>query len=285
MDKGEKLEALFAELGIECGRPEFYNHSRFQAEEQRNPKFLWEYADYVVQRHYSSDYLESAKAAVPKIIQYLFDALVEDGRLGACLDASLAASKILEQYGFWNTIQTGSLTIEVPEAKTRKIRHWAELRLPENPAKVGHAWLVVPPFRILDFTASRQQENEDLQSLLSPFTMATETGGVEGVSLEDMVDSDVLMSYRIHGGRLPTIHQVMRQVPDIAEYMGRFRPCSVRDGTATLMYFPCRPTAAEEAFEDHTGHCFSGRRTPEVFRDLCKAIGSPKEIGYEPNLP
>ena len=112
--------------------------------------------------------------------------------------------------------------------------------------------------------------------------MAVETGGVEGVSLEDMVDSDILQQYLRSNSRLPTIHQVMKQVPEFAEYMGRFSPCSIKDGEATLKYFPCRPIAAEENFEDHTGHCFSGRRTPEVFRDLVAAIGSPEEIGFGP---
>lgn len=280
MSRQLQLESYFSKLGIDFARPEFYNQPRFREEEARNPKLLWEYADYVMSRSYSKEYLAKAAYAVPKIIQFLSDALVQDGRLGACLDASLAASKILERYGFWNTIQTGSLTINVPRAERRKTRHWAELRLPNNPSKVGHAWLVVPPYKIVDFTASRQQENEDLQSLLSPIILATVTDEVEGVSLEDMVDVDLTRWYLRMNGRLPSIHEVMKRVPEFAEYMRRFRPISVQDGTATLKYFPCRPTAAEEKLEDHTGHCFSGRRTPDVLRDLTVSIGAPDEIGW-----
>jgi hypothetical protein len=280
MSQQIQLENHFSNLGIDITRPEFYNHPRFREEESRNPKLLWDYTDYVISRSYSEEYIAKSVFAVPKIIQFLFDSLVQDGRLGACLDASLAASKILERYGFWNTIQTGSLTINVPEAQQRRVRHWAELRLPGNPAKVGHAWLVVPPYMIVDFTASRQQENEDLQSFLSPFILATVTDEVEGVSLDDMVDVDLKRWYFRMNGRLPTIHEIMKQAPEFAEYMRRFRPISVRDGTATLKYFPCRPTAAEESLEDHTGHCFSGRRTPEVLRDLAASIGTPDEIGW-----
>lgn len=280
MSRQFQIESLFSTLEIDIAHPEFYNLPRFREEESRNPKLLWEYADYVISRSYSEEYVARAVYAVPKIIEFLFHALVQDGRLGACLDASLTASKILERYGFWNVIQTGSLTVNVPGAAQRKVRHWAELRLPNNPAKVGHAWLVVPPFKIVDFTASRQQENEDLQSLLSPFILAIETDEVEGVSFDDMIDLDLKRWYLRMNGRLPTIHEIMKQVPDFAEYMTRFRPASVRDGSATLKYFPCRPTAAEEKFEDHTGHCFSGRRTPEVLRDLAASIGTPAEIGW-----
>lgn len=282
MSRIAQLESQFTELGIDYSLPEFYNHSNFIREEQHNPNLLWDYADFVLNRNYSPEYELAALNAIPKIVQFLFDALVRDGRLGACLDACLAASKILERYGFWNVIQTGSLTIHVPNANSRKVRHWAELRLPTNPAKVGHAWIVAPPFKIIDFTVTRQQENQDLGHLLSPFIIATETDAVEGVSFDDMVDPELRSVYLTMNGRLPTIHEVMKQVPAFAEYMGRFRPSSVKDRTATLNYFPCRPTAAEESLDNHTGHCFSNRRTPEVLRDLSSAIGAPEQIGYVP---
>ncbi|WLD14361.1 hypothetical protein [Planctellipticum variicoloris] len=279
MNRPAELEKLFQDHSIDYIAPEFYNHPAFLAAERKNPEFLWEYADYVRSRHYPEEYVRKATDAVPRIVQFLFDALVEDGRLGACLDVSLATSKILEQYGFWNAIQTGSLTADLSHAKSRKTRHWAQLMPPGRDAKVGHAWLVVPPFIHIDLTVTRQQENDDMRELLPPYIITKEVGSVEGVSFEDMVDPELKALWFQQTGFVPTIHEVMKQNPAVARYMTRFRPFSVQLGTSTLKYFPCHPTAAEETFEKHTGHCFSGRRTPEVFEDLVRAVGMPEEIG------
>ncbi len=188
MDNVSKLEQLFRGLAIDFSAPEFYNHPEFLAAETKNPEFLWEYADYVRSRSYSEEYILKASGSVPGIVQFLFDALFADGRLGACLDISLAASKILEKYGFWNVIQTGSLTAELPNARSRKIRRRPEFMPPGRNAKGGHAWLVVPPFIHVVLTVTRQQENEDMRDLLPPFIITTEVGLVEGVRLEDMAD-------------------------------------------------------------------------------------------------
>jgi len=123
MDKQFQLEALFREHSIDCTTLEFYNNPEFVAAETKAPEFLWEYADYFRTRNYPDNYVKKASESIPKIVQFLFDALVADGRLGACPDISLATSKILEKYGFWNSIQTGSLTAELPNACTRQIRH------------------------------------------------------------------------------------------------------------------------------------------------------------------
>jgi len=41
---------------------------------------------------------------------------------------------------------------------------------------------------------------------------------------------------------------------------------------AALKYFTCMVTAPMEPFEEHTGHCFSGRKTEQVFEDLRTAL-------------
>lgn len=284
MSKLDELETLFLKRGIPTDSPEFYNNKNFRIAEGLSDRFFWNFAEYVCARQYSLEYLARAEATIPLIIQFLFEALKKDGRLGACLDASLATAKILEKYGFWTLIQTGSLTIQVPNATHRPTRHWAELRLPSNPAKVGHAWLVVPPFKTIDLTVTRQEENEDLVDHLPAFIIAKEVEEVEGVSLEDMMDRPLRNAILRSSGNLPSIQEVMKnQVPEFAAYMRRFRPSAVKAGSATLKYFPCRPTAAEESFEKHTGNCFSGRSTPEIFGDLVRAIGSPEDIGYLPS--
>jgi len=278
----EQLEQKFAALGLNSAKLEFYNTPGFLKEERRNPELLWDYEEFVLKRRYSPEYEARARHTIPKIVDYLFNQLVRDGRLGACLDACLSACKMLERYGFWNIIQTGSFTAVLPDAPTRKIRYWPEFTPQGGKAKIGHAWLIAPPFKIVELTVTRQEQNEDLRSILPPYVIATDVGPVEGVSFEDMVDVDLKAQWMRQRLPIPSIHELMVHNKPVARHLTRFRPFSVTCGTATLKYFPVRPTLPEETFEDQKAHCWSGRQTSEMFRDLVTAIGSPEEIGFVP---
>lgn len=280
----EQLDHKFASLGLDTTKLEFYNDAAFLNEERRHPELLWDYEEFVLKRRYSSDYDARARQTIPRMVDYLFNELVRDGRLGACLDACLSACKILERYGFWNVVQAGSFTAELPDAPSRKIRYWPEFAPQGSNVKVGHAWLVVPPFKLIDLTLTRQEQNEDLRTMLPSYLIATDVGPVEGVSFEDMVDIDLKTQWIQRGLPLPSIQQLMAQNKPVARHLTRFRPFSVKHGTATLKYFPVRPALPEEKFEDQKAHCWSGRQTSEMFRDLAAAIGSPEEIGVLPKM-
>jgi hypothetical protein len=278
MSRQSELEAMFRQRSIDYSDPEFYNLPSFIEAEQSDPKMLWEYADYVRTRLYSKRYVDKAREIVPLIVDFLYHQLIEDGRLGACLDMSLSASKIFEQLGYWCSIQVGSLTLEIPTAPNRKIRHWADFMISESPAKVGHAWLIVPPFAHIDITITRQKENDDLVAFIPSYVIVDKVEPLAGVRFEDVVDIDLANAWMRQFGELPTIGMVMKENPDVARYLSRFRPFSVTLDKATLKYFPCRTTAAQERFHEMKGHCFSGRSTREVFEDLIKKLGPVKEL-------
>jgi len=151
---------------------------------------------------------------------------------------------------------------------------------PESEAKVGYAWIIAPPFVHIDLTVTRQKQNEDIREFMPLYIITKDVGPAAGVRLEDMADSDWMSFWMRRSGSMPTIHELMNQNEKVARYMTRFRPFSVSVGSATLKNFPCRHTAAQEAFEKHTGHCFSGRTTPAVLKDMVAVIGTPEEIGF-----
>ena len=276
----EQLEQKFAALGLDTSKLEFYNAPGFLNEERCHPELLWDYEEFVIKRKYPPEYEARARQAIPKILDHLFNELVRDGRLGACLDVCLSACKILERYGFWNIVQTGSFTSVLPDAPTRKIRYWPEFAPQGSKASVGHAWLIAPPFKLIDLTLTRHEQNEDMRTMLPSYIIATEVGQVEGVSFEDMVDIDLKAQWTRQKLPIPSIHELMKHNEPVSRHLTRFHPFSVTHGTATLKYFPVRPTLPEEKFEDQKAHCWSGRQTSEMFRDLASEVGSPEEIGF-----
>ena len=276
--KEEELVENFSSLGIDFSKPGFYNEPNFKAEETKRPAFLTNYVEYVAHKTHSSDYLDKAAEVVPKLLKYVYDALVEDGRLSACADASTAFLKMLEQFGYWSGLQAGSLTLEFDAATKIKPKYWPSMS--SKQIVCGHAWLIVPPFSVVDLTISRQiTDDTRLATLLPPFVMQQTTERVLGVRYEDLVDDDLSFHYMTQFGRKPTIHQIMEANPEMADCLRRFKPFSIRHDAVTAKYFPCHVSAPIETFDELPGHCFSGRTVKELFQDIVNELGSPAEIG------
>lgn len=271
-----ELETMFAGLGIDCQNIEFYNSPAFQSAEKRDPNFLAAYGEYVQAKTFDADYLTRARIAVPKVAAFLRRELVRDGRLGACIDASHAMMKILEKLGIWCYFSGGSLTIEFAPEMKLPTRYWAHFFEPPPNAgtPVGHAWLSAPPFKVVDITIGRQPNTERIASHLPDLVVEYEVGEVEGVSLEDMLDSSLREKMAKQGYPVPTIHELMKQRPEVAQMLRTFRPFCVQNGKTTLKYFPCCAGALEEKFEVARTQCFSGRTYQQLFDDLMSEVGS-----------
>ncbi|MDA7978972.1 MAG: hypothetical protein MPJ50_09415 [Pirellulales bacterium] len=269
-----EIEVELTSLGIPYDQVEFYNHPSFVEAEQSNPMLLETYCEYVACQEYSTEYLERSRRVVPLVCDFLREELKRDGKLGACLDFVQAAMKILERLGIWCSTMAGSLTIEFDPVTKQPPRYWAHFfEAPEGSNAAGHAWLMAPPFHVVDMTIGLQQNTSSVRTYLPDFVMAESVGPVEGVTIEDMLDHDVMQKMLMMGHRPPTIHQLMQQHPEIAGMLTKFRPFSVQHEKATLKYFPCRTGALEERFEDVTTHSFSGQTVPQLFGAMTEQLG------------
>ncbi len=271
-----EIEESLRSRGIDYSTPEFYNDPAFKRAEADDPIFLENYAELIESQTYSEAYIERVRAIVPKVVEFLSAELARDGRLGACIDASLVLTKILERLGIWNYVSGGSLTIDFDQDTGVGTRYWAHFVEPGAEAKVGHAWVTAPPFKVIDLTIRQQQFTQDQAPFLPRFVLSEQFTSVAGVSLDDMVDQDLQAKCRKAGISPPSIHEFMRtDGRGAARFMNKIHPFAIRTARATLKYFPCMMGAPLEAFEDHTGHCFSGRSTAQVYSDLCVALGLP----------
>lgn len=140
-------------------KPGCYDEGEFRALEERDPaRALEAYARFVLARPRTSEEDERVRLLVDTFAA----ALREHGRgaefRGQCLNMSLALLRILEAHGCWAFAMIGSVRVRFPKAS--KIRQ-AFLRV-QDPANVkgqfeGHAWLVCPPFLLIDLTLHVQR--------------------------------------------------------------------------------------------------------------------------------
>lgn len=146
----------FQRQGIPIEVPGFYDHPAFMMRESRDKTYLNNYARFVQKRLYSQEYLKRAEIEVPVIADAFQAELAKNGRIGACVDASMALSRILEREGFWNYAVNGALVIELPKSSgNERIEFWA-FDMTIRKFAAGHAWIFVPPFSVIDITVKQQ---------------------------------------------------------------------------------------------------------------------------------
>lgn len=150
----------FTAYNIPYEQIEFYNHPNFTAQERRDPVYLEKYASIVRDQPYSEEYLDRARTMIPRICSIIYDELVQDGAKGACVSISQMLSK-LEQEGFWNYCVKGALTIDFPMHVSIGSKYYWPVDRGQFDA--AHAWVVAPPFTVIDLTIKQQpyQEGEE----------------------------------------------------------------------------------------------------------------------------
>src|ERR1051325_826157 len=210
----DALTAIFARFNIDTRLPGFYDSPQFRAEEARNPQFLSLYNDFVVTRTYDAEYRDGVRDRVTKLAQFMSRELHADGRLGACVDASAVAMRILESEGLWCCMFKGGLRIDFPPATNLRAQFFFPLMRPDNPAVAGHAWLVAPPFSIVDLTLSGQPFRSDEQRrLLPPVVLVENAERARPATLTELAEPELLELYVRHLGRRPTFADVVP--PDV----------------------------------------------------------------------
>ena len=101
MPTREELEAEFGRLGIDFRNPAFCETPAFLAAEQRNPRLLVKYAQYVNTLNFTLEYSQRAQTVVAETADFLYAELAADGRRGACIDISQMLQRFLERQGIW----------------------------------------------------------------------------------------------------------------------------------------------------------------------------------------
>ncbi|WP_072715719.1 hypothetical protein [Rhodothermus profundi] len=148
------IHAVPKDDGFSFDVPGCYRTAAFQELLARYPTALQLYARHVEARSYSKDYLQHVRQVVPRLVRWLGAELAADGRPGLCVQASALLSRLLEDLGIWNYVVAGGCVLSFVPANVRpRVFYLFDLQ----PLEVPHAWVVAPPFQVIDLTLRQQR--------------------------------------------------------------------------------------------------------------------------------
>jgi hypothetical protein len=261
----EKIISDFKKNNIDTSKPGFYDEPNFLKVEQSNPEYLNNYARFVQETCYSSEYLDEARKVIPLIVNELHKELLRDGRRGACIDLSMVLSRILEREGFWNYIVKGSLTVSFPNNSGIGDRFFWSIDHGEFSA--GHAWVVAPPFGVIDLTI-KQQERDSNESKYFPEFIMSEALAADAAKVEDIISPEVRQHLQSQG--LTSSNMIRRVNPVLDKVLTTFKSGTVMHNNTRFKYIPVALGAPDCPLENMNGISNEGMSAIKMYTDLVK---------------
>jgi len=137
--------------------PGCYNDPDFLALEAKDPAgVLHSYARFVLTREMSTVEATRVRAAVTHVVGRLLDLASPAEMMRNCFRASMVCLQTLEAAGIWGFVATGSVRFRFPIGSGIGDAYFYSNDGAAVGHKAGHAWLVVPPFQLIDITAWAQ---------------------------------------------------------------------------------------------------------------------------------
>lgn len=256
----QAIQADFLRRGIPIDKPGFYDHPRFLEVERAYPEYLNNYAKFVCERPRDLTYDALVKEKAPVIAKIFHDKLKAHGRLGACIDISGLVSRALEFEGIWNYVVKGSLTIEFPEKSRIVTKYfWS---VDTGTFTAAHAWIVAPPFHIIDISI-RLQPYSDGEEKHLPEIVCSESESITKGNLDDIVSPEVRQYLASIG--VPKNKQLLKASPAASQFIEVF-PARFEIFHDTRMKFvPVAVTAPDTAFENMRAMLFENKTGYEIY--------------------
>jgi hypothetical protein len=270
-DSIEDINNLFSTLGIPTNNPGFYDHQEFIAQESKDPEFLNFYGKFVLSKHYNQAYLKSAESIIKKVASILHEELVEDGRLGACIDLSMVLSRILDKLGVWNFMVKGALTTIYPNGSNLPNSYYWPRDL--GPSKAGHVWVSAPPFSVVDITIG-QQPYKPIAKQYFPDKILSKTFDRVKVGVEDICSSDFRDQMQLQGIPLNDIG-LYTVSPNLKGFFLVFKQTAFRYRGAEHRYIPCGVSFSDSPLEKITSLKLNGKYGHEIYHEIIRSEFQP----------
>ncbi|MDC7682332.1 hypothetical protein PQU92_03540 [Asticcacaulis sp. BYS171W] len=262
----QKIEVVLRAEGIDPGQPGFYAHPAFVARCATDPAFIELYARWVDLRPVEAGYEARVRDVVPRLCDIILSTLKADGWEGACVEAASMMIRMLERLGIWSYGILGSTTFIVePEGIWCGFYRHDFQDFPM--AVLGHAWLVVPPLRLIDPTVSQQCWGDDPIRNYLPKFIATD--GVTDVTpdVSDVI-SRRMRDYFASMDDYWDDNLHLRLQPNLPVFAEHFPAVQYQREHLITRYVPINihlPDAPLEALNSD-GHM--GRPAIDIWRDL-----------------
>ncbi|UQN05404.1 hypothetical protein [Deinococcus sp. QL22] len=245
------MQARFGALSLDHTRPGFITGAPFHAAAELDPFLSEAYARFVLTRPQSGTEAAHARDVVVQTARMVHGLLLKDGRLGHCLATAQLLSRLLNAQGIWNAVINGALGVTLPSTR---------LSLPalsdlQGTTVTGHAWVLAPPFLVVDVSVQRQPWDEHLPLL--PQVVLSEQLEPAHVYADTLLRAEAYAALRRELDRLPTVADVQARVPWLTKALRRLPIGGLRFGDVRLDYLPLSVPLghAEERSEERlAGH-------------------------------
>lgn len=260
-----RLLSQFDKYAIDYTSPGFHLHEPFMRAEQLGEVSPHDYARYVIGKEYTPEYLNQAETIVSEMVKYMEPKIMFNG---ACVDASMVLSSMLDELGVWNYIATGGMTISFkPSTGTPGIVHFAPLMAPGNPAITGHAWIVSPPFNIVDITASKQSyQNSQLKQYVPKITLS-KTFTTSEWEIDDIVENK-LQPILWAQGISQTREGIELIDPGLLSRLVEYGVRSIDDQHVSMKYLCTSPGLQDGNLDDMRKKKFSNSSPRDLLQDF-----------------
>ncbi len=271
--KAKQLERFFQNRKIDYLQPGFCDSAAFLNAETKDPRILEAYANYVETRSYTDTYLMSARRKIEITAEALRRVIEQDGRLGACIDASGMLSRMLDRLGVWNYIAKSCMSTRFEPATN--VENMFFYGVDETRLGAPHAIVVAPPFYVVDITAKYQMYPGE-QGRFIPPKILLDTFVPAQWSLEDLVAPEIRL--RVNSMNIPLLNFMKQKHPNMLEVISklpprRFVPAS--EAEVKLDYILVAASGVIEDLEGMTGYKPCNRLASEIFNeDVLPAISS-----------
>jgi hypothetical protein len=251
---------------IDSSYPGFYDDRRFLELERQNPTLLSNYASFVSQIPFDKDYLGNTEKTIRNIATLLNQELQKDGRQGACIDVSMALGRMLEKEGIWNYQVKGSLVITFPpNTHIPKKYFWP---VDQGNYVAAHAWVVAPPFKIVDITIRQQPYIQNEKNHLPEIILQKETA-YSKLELDEIISPPLLPLFKTQYRNNKA--QILNAIsPDLTRFNLRFKPEIFENNGISYKYSGTGIMAPDKPFEKATSLQLNGRYGMAIYQDIIK---------------
>jgi len=245
------IDARLRGVGIDTTQFGFYDQPAFAAEEGRDGSFLDQYALWVQSRPRSAEYDERVRAIVPRLAEFLAELFEREDMHRSCVHVSSMMPRILDRLGVWSFGLKGSMIAEVASEDLWRGQSMCDLS--DFPgAELGHAWVVAPPFMIVDGTIRLQNPPGDPMNAFTPPIVAAEHVTMVKPTVGDVVSAQLRAQIaRDEGGEDAQLHH--RLVPQLREFGRDFPSSEVRYDGLVLRYIPGGVRISDVGLEEING--------------------------------
>ncbi|QLC90708.1 hypothetical protein [Priestia megaterium] len=268
----KEIERDFSKKQIDASKVGFYDSKEFIKVESNNPSYLSYYAKYVQLKKFDSTYRDMVKEKVPFIANLLFKELKKDGRLGACIDMSSVLSRILEKEGIWNHMVFGSLSTDYPQESRLERGHFWSVDYTKG-TSAAHAWIVVPPYHIVDLTIKMQPYSQGQDKYLPDIVLSESVKSYTPVA-EDLINPQIINALKRKGIK----DAISYTIPQFRAFNKIFPAVSTVYNNSLLHYIPTAISAPDTSFEQSINLELNGRYGYQIYEDVIKP--ALKQQGY-----